>query len=114
MGLREMGLTVGVSRLSQPTATRIEGRSTRAPPVSASWLAKQKGDKGGLFAAASDFGVGESGGGAAALVLEVSDDALMNNGASDVGWGVLEVNVGLADFIVGEGEDWDGGELRGD
>ena len=68
----------------------------------------------GLFAAASNFNPRESGGGAATLVLEVSDDASVNNGASDVKWGVLEVKVGLADFIAGEGEDWDGGELRDD
>ena len=68
----------------------------------------------GLFAAASNFNPRESGGGAAALVLEVSDDALVNDGASDVEWGVLEVKVGLAKFITGEGEDWDGGELRDD
>ena len=38
----------------------------------------------GLFAAASNFNPGESGGGAAALVLEVSDDASVNNSASNV------------------------------
>lgn len=68
----------------------------------------------GLFAAASDFGAGEGGGGAAALVLEVSDDASVNDGAGGVGWGGLDFELGLSDFVAGEGEDWDGGELRGD
>ncbi|KAF3975550.1 hypothetical protein CMV_001211 [Castanea mollissima] len=48
-----------------------------------------------LFVAASDFGVGEGGGGAAALALEVSDDALVNDGAGGVGWGGLEFELGL-------------------
>ena len=68
----------------------------------------------GLFTAASDFGAGEGGGGAAALVLEVSDDASVNDGAGGVGWGGLDFELGLADFVAGEGEDWNGGELRGD
>ena len=68
----------------------------------------------GLFVAASNFNPGESGGSAATLVLEVSDDASVNDGASDVEWGVLEVKVGLTEFIAGEGEDWDGGELKDD
>ena len=59
----------------------------------------------GLFATASNFAADESGGGAAVLVLEVSDDASANNGASDVGWGGLEVKVGLTNFIASEGED---------
>ena len=68
----------------------------------------------GLFAAASNFNPGESGGGAVALVLEVSDNASVNDSASNVEWGVLEVKVDLVDFIASEGKDWDGGELRGD
>lgn len=68
----------------------------------------------GLFAAASDFGACEGGGGAAALVLEVGDDATVNDGAGGVGWGGLEVELGLSDFVAGKGEDWDGGEFRGD
>ncbi|KAF3950156.1 hypothetical protein CMV_024050, partial [Castanea mollissima] len=48
-----------------------------------------------LFAAASVFGASEGGGGAAALALEVSDDALVNDGAGGVGWGGLEFELGL-------------------
>ncbi|KAF3966388.1 hypothetical protein CMV_009498 [Castanea mollissima] len=48
-----------------------------------------------LFAAASDFGVGEGGGGATALGLEVNDDALVNDGSSGVGWGGLKFELGL-------------------
>ena len=59
----------------------------------------------GLFATASNFAADESGGGAAVLVLEVSDDASVNNGTSNVGWGGLEVKVGLTNFIASEGED---------
>ena len=64
----------------------------------------------GFFATASNFATGESGGSAVVLVLVVSDDASVNNSASDVageggGRGRLEVKVGLTNFISSEGED---------
>ncbi|KAF3968078.1 hypothetical protein CMV_008004 [Castanea mollissima] len=54
------------------------------------------------------FRINEGGGGAAALGLEVSDDA-GEGGADDIGWGGLQLELGLADFAADEGEDWDGG-----
>ncbi|KAF3969443.1 hypothetical protein CMV_006773 [Castanea mollissima] len=54
------------------------------------------------------FRINEGGGGAAALGLEVSDDA-GEGGADGIGWGGLQLELGLADFAAGEGEDWDGG-----
>lgn len=67
-----------------------------------------------LLSASPDLGAGEGRGCAAALVLEVRDDSSVDDGARGLRRRRLEVEVGLADFFAGEGEDWQSGELGGD
>lgn len=68
----------------------------------------------GLSTAAPDLPAGQGGGRAPALVLEVGDEATVDDGASGVGRGRLEVEKGFADYGAVEGEDGDGGGVRAD
>lgn len=68
----------------------------------------------GLSTTASDLAAGEGGRRAPALVLEVGDEASVDDGASGVGRGIFQVEKGFADYGAVEGEDGDSSGVRAD